>query len=289
MLIRFYIVKEEKVQSLGTGKNGTEFEHPSSSHGSPKMSLQWSLNPEISGAFITGGNAKSGHPVVMRFLVAGIVIMKRRTHWTLIPFVGTTFRDMKLKWSYAPNVALSKMSNKIALAVEFAWGSTFARNANSSTMMFQRTNTTVMDVEFAGEILCLINEDIFLRCRTGGKENFFHCNKCGCCYSNVIQDSHHCVERAMHHNCPVCFEFLFDTMKEVTVLPCGHTIHLECVKEMELHFRYGSSVTIVEKHRKFISTLSHTNAKNANHTIPDRYREALLLLAAPRGLLRLVR
>ncbi|KAG5566631.1 hypothetical protein RHGRI_002255 [Rhododendron griersonianum] len=117
--------------------------------GSPKMSLQWSLNPEISGAFITGGNAKSGHPVVMRFLIAGIVIMKRRTHWTLIPFVGTTFRDMKLKWSYAPNVALSKMSNKIALAVEFAWGSTFARNANSSMMMFQRTNTTVMDVESA--------------------------------------------------------------------------------------------------------------------------------------------
>ncbi|KAG5566633.1 hypothetical protein RHGRI_002255 [Rhododendron griersonianum] len=180
--------------------------------GSPKMSLQWSLNPEISGAFITGGNAKSGHPVVMRFLIAGIVIMKRRTHWTLIPFVGTTFRDMKLKWSYAPNVALSKMSNKIALAVEFAWGSTFARNANSSMMI------------------------------TGGKENFFHCNKCGCCYSNVIQDSHHCVERAMHHNCPVCFEFLFDTMKEVTVLPCGHTIHLECVKEMELHFRYSCPV-----------------------------------------------
>ncbi|XP_058224203.1 E3 ubiquitin-protein ligase RZFP34-like [Rhododendron vialii] len=79
-------------------------------------------------------------------------------------------------------------------------------------------------------------------CRTGGKENYFHCNKCGCCYSNVIQDSHHCVERAMHHNCPVCFEFLFDTIKEVTVLPCGHTIHLECVKEMELHFRYSCPV-----------------------------------------------
>ncbi|KAI8563620.1 hypothetical protein RHMOL_Rhmol03G0123600 [Rhododendron molle] len=43
-------------------------------------------------------------------------------------------------------------SNKIALAVEFAWGSTFARNASSSTMMFQRTNTIVMlmDVESAG-------------------------------------------------------------------------------------------------------------------------------------------
>ncbi|KAI8550758.1 hypothetical protein RHMOL_Rhmol06G0132100 [Rhododendron molle] len=42
--------------------------------------------------------------------------------------------------------------------------------------------------------------------RTGGKENYFHCNKCGCCYSNMIQYSHPCVGRAMHHNCPVCFE-----------------------------------------------------------------------------------
>uniref|UniRef100_K4AF86 CHY-type domain-containing protein n=1 Tax=Setaria italica TaxID=4555 RepID=K4AF86_SETIT len=76
-------------------------------------------------------------------------------------------------------------------------------------------------------------------CRTGGADNFFHCDTCGkflhdirsamilltvpqqgfhqlsrclccnltgCCYSNVLKDSHRCVERAMHHNCPVCFE-----------------------------------------------------------------------------------
>lgn len=28
-------------------------------------------------------------------------------------------------------------------------------------------------------------------------------------------------------------QFLFDTMSDISVLPCGHTIHLECVKEME--------------------------------------------------------
>ncbi|KAJ6904570.1 RING finger and CHY zinc finger domain-containing protein 1 isoform X1 [Populus alba x Populus x berolinensis] len=79
-------------------------------------------------------------------------------------------------------------------------------------------------------------------CRTGGKENFFHCNKCGCCYSMLMKDAHRCVERAMHHNCPVCFEFLFDTMRDITVLPCGHTIHLECLKEMEQHYRYSCPV-----------------------------------------------
>ncbi|XAR60032.1 Ubiquitin--protein ligase [Bertholletia excelsa] len=79
-------------------------------------------------------------------------------------------------------------------------------------------------------------------CRTGGKENFFHCNKCGCCYSKVIKDAHHCVERAMHHNCPICFEFLFETMKDITILPCGHTIHLECLQEMKQHFRYSCPI-----------------------------------------------
>ncbi|KAE8692502.1 PGPD14 isoform 3 [Hibiscus syriacus] len=75
-------------------------------------------------------------------------------------------------------------------------------------------------------------------CRTGGAENFFHCNKCGkitdlscvfspersflfslssiidvpivsveeCCYSMILKNSHSCVEKAMHHNCAVCFE-----------------------------------------------------------------------------------
>ncbi|KAH1115410.1 hypothetical protein J1N35_008788 [Gossypium stocksii] len=87
-------------------------------------------------------------------------------------------------------------------------------------------------------------------CRTGGKENFYHCNKCGCCYSNLMREVHRCIEKAMHHDCPICFEvhiflilqFLFDTMKDVTVLPCGHTMHLGCLREMEEHYRYSCPV-----------------------------------------------
>ncbi|CAL5371883.1 unnamed protein product [Camellia sinensis] len=40
----------------------------------------------------------------------------------------------------------------------------------------------------------------------GGRENFFHCNKCRCCYSVLLKNSHPCVEGAMHNDCPVCFE-----------------------------------------------------------------------------------
>lgn len=79
-------------------------------------------------------------------------------------------------------------------------------------------------------------------CRTGGKEKFFHCDKCGCCYSKLIKDAHNCVERAMHHNCPVCLEYLFETTTDITVLPCGHTIHVDCLQKMEHHNRYSCPV-----------------------------------------------
>ncbi|CAL5346321.1 unnamed protein product [Camellia sinensis] len=61
-----------------------------------------------------------------------------------------------------------------------------------------------------------------------------HC----CCYSRLMKDSHICIEKAMHHNCPACFE----TTEDITVLPCGHTIHMQCVKEMEQHLQYSCPV-----------------------------------------------
>ncbi|KAK9052749.1 hypothetical protein SSX86_029379 [Deinandra increscens subsp. villosa] len=43
----------------------------------------------------------------------------------------------------------------------------------------------------------------------------------------------------MHHDCPVCFEYLFDSIDDVTVMPCGHTIHRKCLKEMQQHMQYA--------------------------------------------------
>ncbi|CAO2197828.1 unnamed protein product [Urochloa humidicola] len=76
-------------------------------------------------------------------------------------------------------------------------------------------------------------------CRIGGRQNFFHCSKCGCCYSIVLKNSHACVEGAMHHDCPICFEYLFESTNDVSVLPCGHTIHVKCLKEMEEHCQFA--------------------------------------------------
>ncbi|KAK8585802.1 hypothetical protein V6N13_050772 [Hibiscus sabdariffa] len=75
-------------------------------------------------------------------------------------------------------------------------------------------------------------------CRVGGRENFFHCNKCGSCYSVSLRDNHTCVENSMQHHCPICYEYLFDSLKDTTVMKCGHTMHCECYHEMIKRHKY---------------------------------------------------
>eukprot|EP00775_Hariotina_reticulata_P005876 gene5876-6117_t len=72
-------------------------------------------------------------------------------------------------------------------------------------------------------------------CRVGGRSNFFHCTTCNCCYSISLRDSHVCVTNSMHQNCPVCFEYLFDSIRPISVLPCGHTIHQACHQDLMTH------------------------------------------------------
>ena len=50
---------------------------------------------------------------------------------------------------------------------------------------------------------------------------------------SAVQNNHVCVENSMRQNCPVCFEYLFDSVRPTAVLPCGHTIHSDCLREME--------------------------------------------------------
>ena len=62
-------------------------------------------------------------------------------------------------------------------------------------------------------------------CRVGGRENFWHCDTCQACFHKDVREGHVCVERSLHSNCPVCFEDLFTSTKQVQILPCGHPIH----------------------------------------------------------------
>ncbi|GFH12102.1 uncharacterized protein HaLaN_07730, partial [Haematococcus lacustris] len=75
-------------------------------------------------------------------------------------------------------------------------------------------------------------------CRVGGRENYFHCDTCNCCYAMLLRSTHRCIENSMHHNCPVCFEYLFDSVKPISVMPCGHTIHQDCLRSLADHRSY---------------------------------------------------
>ena len=35
-------------------------------------------------------------------------------------------------------------------------------------------------------------------CRVGGRDAFFHCRTCNCCYALALRDSHVCIENSMH-------------------------------------------------------------------------------------------
>ncbi|GIL64065.1 hypothetical protein Vafri_18041 [Volvox africanus] len=79
-------------------------------------------------------------------------------------------------------------------------------------------------------------------CRVGGRQNFFHCRTCNCCYALTLRDQHVCIENSMHANCPVCCEFLFDSIKPINIMHCGHTIHQECLRSLAEHSTYTCPV-----------------------------------------------
>ena len=71
-----------------------------------------------------------------------------------------------------------------------------------------------------------------VNCRVGGRDRFFHCHTCGCCYAVELRNNHRCIQGSMHQNCPVCQENLFNSTSECRVLRCGHTMHRDCLRAL---------------------------------------------------------
>ena len=92
-------------------------------------------------------------------------------------------------------------------------------------------------------------------CRVGGRDNFFHCETCGFCYANALKETHKCVQQSMHQNCGVCMEYLFDSIKPISVLNCGHTIHTHCLDEMARHSNFYCPIC----HKTYLGDSSKEN------------------------------
>ena len=69
-------------------------------------------------------------------------------------------------------------------------------------------------------------------CRKGKREEFTHCDTCDMCMLNTFSETHKCVSETMKNNCPICRQYMFDSVEGITILPCGHSIHAECMKSL---------------------------------------------------------
>lgn len=69
-------------------------------------------------------------------------------------------------------------------------------------------------------------------CRIGGRDKFFHCEKCDMCLPVKMQNQHKCVEKVSRANCPVCLEDLHTSRIPSHIPACGHLIHRTCFEEL---------------------------------------------------------
>ncbi|KAL6516023.1 hypothetical protein OROGR_019328 [Orobanche gracilis] len=111
--------------------------------------------------------------------------------------------------------------------------------------------------------------------QVGGRENFFHCPKCGSCYGVSLHNNHLCVEDSMKGHCPICYEFLFDSTKQTTILKCGHTMHMECYDEMLRQQQYRCPIC-----SKSVENMSRAweRLDQESTAMPEEYRQEVQIL-----------
>jgi RING finger and CHY zinc finger domain-containing protein 1 len=60
----------------------------------------------------------------------------------------------------------------------------------------------------------------------------------------------------MRQNCPICYEYLFDSVQPTAVMPCGHTIHSSCFRDLQSNHQtscpiclrsYGNMASVWER------------------------------------------
>lgn len=75
----------------------------------------------------------------------------------------------------------------------------------------------------------------------------------------------------MRSACPVCLEYLFDSVRPTSVLPCGHTIHSECLRECERQ-RQLSCPVCLRSYADLGALWRRLDAEVAATRMPDEYR-----------------
>ena len=109
-------------------------------------------------------------------------------------------------------------------------------------------------------------------CRKGKREDFIHCDKCDMCLGVDYYKNHTCVTESMKNNCPICNQYMFDSVDGISVLPCGHSIHAECMKTL---FKNDYRCPLCKKSVHKMNW-SHYDRISNSIQIPDEYKEKKL-------------
>lgn len=92
------------------------------------------------------------------------------------------------------------------------------------------------------------------------------------CIAVSISEKHKCIERSTDRDCPICGDNMFDSVKRVIFMDCGHTIHHSCFKEL-LKTSYRCPLcnkSVVNMEIQF----RNYDAAIQNQPMPDEYRDA---------------
>jgi hypothetical protein len=91
------------------------------------------------------------------------------------------------------------------------------------------------------------------------------------CIAVSISEKHKCIERSTDRDCPICGDNMFDSVKRVIFMDCGHTIHHSCFKEL-LKTSYRCPLcnkSVVNMEIQF----RNYDAAIQNQPMPDEYRD----------------
>jgi len=56
---------------------------------------------------------------------------------------------------------------------------------------------------------------------------------CNACLAIAGFEEHKCLENKFESNCPICNQNMFNSIKSVSTMLCGHGIHIGCLREYE--------------------------------------------------------
>lgn len=85
------------------------------------------------------------------------------------------------------------------------------------------------------------------------------------------------VENSMKNHCPICYEYLFDSVKGIRIMKCGHTMHKDCCDEMTSQNQYRCPIcskSVVNMCR----TWERLDAEIEATIMPEEYRYEVEIL-----------